>query len=331
MIIVGDVHGCLAELRELLAECEFLAGTDTLVFVGDLVNKGPSSAEVRGRGHRSCCRDTRVFLAKHVVYGHCMSICVCCLLASKYILHRHPTTAFQQVVKEARRLNAFCVRGNHDDSALAAYHAKQRGEDVDVRLNSLALFAHWSTTDKVLATFRCQACCSMLQIGPVALHVHNHATCAPAERRLQSCQSATWQALQLHGLLCSELVPRSCSNSHLHLQAKYAWATGLSAEDAAWMAELPFTLSIPSRRIIVAHAGVLPGVPLPQQSLADLYTVHDTSSSSCLFIDCIACNCCSPSRPHLIQHSPLPRAAFVPVSDAHLPLLHVTLCMQEPL
>ena len=36
-------------------------------------------------------------------------------------------------MKEARRLNAFCVRGNHDDSALAAYHAKQRGEHVDVR------------------------------------------------------------------------------------------------------------------------------------------------------------------------------------------------------
>ena len=60
----------------------------------------------------------------------------------------------------------------------------------------------------------------------------------------------------------------------LHLQAKYAWVTGLSADDAAWMAELPFTLSVPSRNIIIAHAGVLPGVPLSHQSLADLYTVR---------------------------------------------------------
>ena len=39
-----------------------------------------------------------------------------------------------QVVKEARRLGAFCVRGNHDDSALAAYYAEQRGENIDVRI-----------------------------------------------------------------------------------------------------------------------------------------------------------------------------------------------------
>ena len=41
-----------------------------------------------------------------------------------------------QVVKEARQLGAFCVRGNHDDSALAAYYAVQRGDNVDVRLCS---------------------------------------------------------------------------------------------------------------------------------------------------------------------------------------------------
>ena len=52
IVIVGDVHGCLAELRELLAECDFRMGADTLIFVGDLVNKGPLSAEVGGRQKR---------------------------------------------------------------------------------------------------------------------------------------------------------------------------------------------------------------------------------------------------------------------------------------
>ena len=91
-------------------------------------------------------------------------------------------------------------------------------------------------------------------------------------------------------LLCSQPARRSCKSRQLRLQAKYAWVTGLSAEDAAWMAELPFTLSIPSRRIIITHAGVLPGVPLSQQSLADLYTVRDISSSipACLLANRIA-------------------------------------------
>ena len=47
MIVVGDIHGCLEELKELLLLADFQQGRDTLVLVGDLVNKGPLSAEVR--------------------------------------------------------------------------------------------------------------------------------------------------------------------------------------------------------------------------------------------------------------------------------------------
>lgn len=44
-IIVGDIHGCLAELRALLAKVR-LRQTDTLIVDGDLVDKGPDSAGV---------------------------------------------------------------------------------------------------------------------------------------------------------------------------------------------------------------------------------------------------------------------------------------------
>jgi hypothetical protein len=51
--VVGDVHGCLDELRALVAAAG-LTDDDTVVFVGDLVAKGPDSAGVigwaRGRG-----------------------------------------------------------------------------------------------------------------------------------------------------------------------------------------------------------------------------------------------------------------------------------------
>ena len=46
MIIIGDVHGCFDELKLLLAKCEYEEGKDMLIFVGDLVNKGPKSCEV---------------------------------------------------------------------------------------------------------------------------------------------------------------------------------------------------------------------------------------------------------------------------------------------
>jgi hypothetical protein len=44
-IVIGDVHGCLAELEDLLDKVA-LAGDDRLVFVGDLVAKGPDSRGV---------------------------------------------------------------------------------------------------------------------------------------------------------------------------------------------------------------------------------------------------------------------------------------------
>lgn len=44
-IIIGDVHGCCLELKALLDRVEFVSG-DRLVFVGDLVARGPDSLGV---------------------------------------------------------------------------------------------------------------------------------------------------------------------------------------------------------------------------------------------------------------------------------------------
>ncbi len=45
-IVIGDVHGCLEELDELLRLVDYRAGRDDLGFVGDLVDRGPDSLGV---------------------------------------------------------------------------------------------------------------------------------------------------------------------------------------------------------------------------------------------------------------------------------------------
>lgn len=50
-LIIGDVHGCLRELDLLLSKAGYRAGHDRLIFVGDLINKGPSSLAVLERAY----------------------------------------------------------------------------------------------------------------------------------------------------------------------------------------------------------------------------------------------------------------------------------------
>jgi Icc-related predicted phosphoesterase len=45
LIFIGDVHGCLEELKHLISKVRFDPRLDHLVFVGDLVAKGPFSLE----------------------------------------------------------------------------------------------------------------------------------------------------------------------------------------------------------------------------------------------------------------------------------------------
>ena len=129
VLIIGDVHGCLEELKELLQTFAYDPSSLTVILVGDLVNKGPFSAEV---------------------------------------------------VRFVREQNFHCVLGNHDVSALQRVFAFMRGEEVP---------------------------------------------------------------------------------------EKYSYVQRLSQEDIEWYSSLPFTISLPEFNAIVTHAGLVPGVPLLEQTV----------------------------------------------------------------
>lgn len=44
--LILDVHGCIIELKLLLAKCGYQKGESTVVLVGDIVNGAPFSPEV---------------------------------------------------------------------------------------------------------------------------------------------------------------------------------------------------------------------------------------------------------------------------------------------
>lgn len=45
-ILIGDVHGCAGELGELIERLRPVRGVDRVIFIGDLINKGPDSPGV---------------------------------------------------------------------------------------------------------------------------------------------------------------------------------------------------------------------------------------------------------------------------------------------
>jgi len=149
VLVIGDVHGCYDELQDLLELSGYTWNPSdwTLIFVGDLVNKGPKSAEC---------------------------------------------------IRFARESGSLCVRGNHDDSCIAA-----------------------------------------------ALKVGRYKDVKPGE-----------------------------------YPPGKEYIKDLSSKDLNWLQNLPYTLHLPSLDAFVVHAGLVPGVPLPQQLIGDMTRMRNVDEGT---------------------------------------------------
>ena len=126
LLIVGDIHGCYDELKEMMDSNNITKENTCVIFVGDLINKGPKSG---------CVID--------------------------YVMEN----------------GWYSVRGNHDEISMLEYNLSKSGEP----------------------------------------------------------------------------------------QEKFQWVKNLQQEQVDWLSQLPYAVHIPSRQIIVVHAGLLPGVTLDLQ------------------------------------------------------------------
>lgn len=64
------------------------------------------------------------------------------------------------------------------------------------------------------------------------------------------------------------------------LSQKFQWMEKLTEEELEWLSQLPFTLHIPSKKILIVHAGLVPGIQLTSQRMEDILHMRDVEFDS---------------------------------------------------
>lgn len=100
-LIIGDVHGCASELATLLNETDANPTRDRILFVGDLINKGPSTKDV--------WQIFRSLGATSILGNH--EMCVLDILAGRASQHRRFLDDLERTFGE--HLNAFVEDVKH--------------------------------------------------------------------------------------------------------------------------------------------------------------------------------------------------------------------------
>src|SRR5579871_6235190 len=71
--VIGDVQGCFLTLQKLLNEINFNDKNDELIFLGDVINRGPKSLEVL-RFIKNHPASMKMVLGNHEVFAIALSL-----------------------------------------------------------------------------------------------------------------------------------------------------------------------------------------------------------------------------------------------------------------
>ena len=92
---------------------------------------------------------------------------------------------------------------------------------------------------------------------------------------LRSMGNDVWAVRGNHDEVTLREVRSVRSDSNYNIPARYSWIKGLSNDDINYLSELPYTISIPSHKALIVHAGIVPGLPLEQQQLNSLTNMRN--------------------------------------------------------
>ena len=67
------------------------------------------------------------------------------------------------------------------------------------------------------------------------------------------------------------------------LPARYHWVTCFSDSDVEYLTQLPYSIEIPSLNAIIVHAGLVPGITLPEQTLTDMTHMRNIITKDTFF------------------------------------------------
>lgn len=94
-------------------------------------------------------------------------------------------------------------------------------------------------------------------------------------RLLRSMGTDAWSVRGNHDEGALREVRSMREDPNYNIPPRYSWIRDLSDADIKYLSELPYTISIPSHRTLVVHAGIVPGKPLEDQELNELTNMRN--------------------------------------------------------